>query len=110
MSGPVPRHDRAGVHVELQCGVQRRRRPGIRAGIAPDRRARAATDRADHAIDLAQCERCGRQQGRAIGHADGVAQLCGDGRPRRVSIPAVQVRTLQTARLLLTVITLEESR
>src|SRR5271170_429372 len=90
MSRPLSHHDRAGVDVELQRGVQRLRRSGSRTGVRP-------ADRADHPVDLAERHRRRGQQGRAVGHADGVAQLCGDGRPRRVAVPAVQIRTPQAA-------------
>ena len=35
MPGPLARDDRAGVEIEFQCGVQRRRRPGSGAASCP---------------------------------------------------------------------------
>lgn len=86
MFRPLPRHDRAGVDVEFQRRVQCLRRCGIRPANRPD-----------HPIDLAERQRRRRQQGRPIGDADGVAQLRGDGGPRRVTVSAVQIRTPQAA-------------
>jgi hypothetical protein len=80
---------RIRVEVELQRGVQRRGRRGIGHRLLP-------THRGDHPIHLAERQGRGRQQGGPVGHPDGVAQLGGDGRPRGVAVPAVQVGTAQT--------------
>jgi hypothetical protein len=90
MSGPVTRHDAARVEVKFQRGVQRGRRPGIGYRLLP-------AHRRDHAVHLAERQRCRREQGGPVGHPDGVPQLGGDGRPRGVAVAAVQVRAAQTA-------------
>ncbi len=73
---PAARHDRTRVDVELQRGVQRRRRFRQTATSC------AAADRADDAVDLVERQRRGRQHGGPVGAADGVAQLRRDRRPR----------------------------
>ena len=58
---------------------------------------RRRAHRRDDAVDLVERQRRGRQHGRPVGGADGVAQLGGDGGPARVAVAAMQVGASQAA-------------
>src|SRR4051795_4845017 len=81
MPRPPACQGRAGADVELQRGVQRRRRMRCAVDVGD---AHAVADRRDDAVDLVERQRRGGKHGRPVGVANGVAELRGDDGPARI--------------------------